>query len=264
MRYVADHDLHIHSHLSLCSDDPAQTPEAILNYGVVSGYKTLCLTDHMWDEAIPGASRGYVEETFARAQNALPLPRAEGIRFLFGSEVDMDRHFTLGITPATLDKLDFCVISTTHLHMSGFTLEGDEDAKERADLWVRRLDSVLDRDLPFHKIGIGHLTTHLIYTKNYLAVLDLIPEREYRRVFKKAADRGVGIELNFRSLEMDGDEFEANLRPFRIAKEEGCRFYFGSDSHHPDRFSEAKAEFEKTIDGLGLEESDKFAFVATN
>ena len=32
MRYQLDHDLHLHSQLSLCSDDPAQTPEHLLRY----------------------------------------------------------------------------------------------------------------------------------------------------------------------------------------------------------------------------------------
>ena len=32
MKFIIDHDLHIHSHLSLCSHDDAQTPARILEY----------------------------------------------------------------------------------------------------------------------------------------------------------------------------------------------------------------------------------------
>ena len=46
MRYQLDHDLHLHSQLSLCSDDPAQTPEALLRYAQKNGLSTICLTDH--------------------------------------------------------------------------------------------------------------------------------------------------------------------------------------------------------------------------
>ncbi len=41
MRYVLDHDLHIHTHLSPCSADDRQTPAAILAYGLSSGFRLL-------------------------------------------------------------------------------------------------------------------------------------------------------------------------------------------------------------------------------
>ena len=41
MEYVIDHDLHIHSKLSLCSRDPEQTPENILKYGIENGYSSI-------------------------------------------------------------------------------------------------------------------------------------------------------------------------------------------------------------------------------
>ena len=39
MRFVPDHDLHIHTQLSPCSRDARQTPEAILSYGITAGMK---------------------------------------------------------------------------------------------------------------------------------------------------------------------------------------------------------------------------------
>lgn len=37
MKFQIDHDYHIHSFLSTCSSDPAETPEAILRYGEENG-----------------------------------------------------------------------------------------------------------------------------------------------------------------------------------------------------------------------------------
>lgn len=37
----------------------------------------------------------------------------------------------------------------------------------------------------------------------------------------------------------------------------GCKFYCGSDTHQPITFMEAKGIFERAIDWLELEESDK-------
>ena len=38
MRYVADHDFHIHSTISPCCHDENQTPEAILSYAKENGF----------------------------------------------------------------------------------------------------------------------------------------------------------------------------------------------------------------------------------
>ena len=54
------------------------------------------------------------------------------------------------------------------------------------------------------------------------------------------------------------EEKDALLRPFFIAKECGCKFYLGSDAHHPDGLDGAKAIFERAVDLLELTEEDKF------
>ena len=50
------HDLHCHSFLSACCGEEACTAPAIFALAKAMGYDTLCLTDHMWDPAVPGAS----------------------------------------------------------------------------------------------------------------------------------------------------------------------------------------------------------------
>ena len=47
-----------------------------------------------------------------------------------------------------------------------------------------------------------------------------------------------------------GDDNDEVFRPYRIAKAEGCRFYFGSDAHHPQRLDEMKPLAEAIIDRL--------------
>ena len=53
MRYKIDHDYHIHTRLSLCSEDDGQTPAAILELAKRRNLKKICLTDHFWDETVP-------------------------------------------------------------------------------------------------------------------------------------------------------------------------------------------------------------------
>ena len=153
MKYIVDNDLHIHSQLSECSSDPEQNTERILRYAKENGLKTICITDHFWDEKVEGASDWYKPQNFAHISKSKPLPQAEGIRFLYGCETDMDKYMTLGISKETFDEFDFVVIPTTHLHMMGFTLNKEDDSIERrANLWVSRLEALLNMNLPFGKM----------------------------------------------------------------------------------------------------------------
>lgn len=263
MRYQFDNDLHIHSQISLCSSDPLQTPQRILTYAMDNGLTTVCLTDHFWDEAVPGASDWYATQNYNWICQSKPLPQAEGIRFLFGCEIDMDRYFTIGLAREHFDRFDFVIIPTTHLHMTGFTIshEDAETVAGRAEAWGKRLDALLSMDLPFEKIGIAHLACPLIDNRSrqmYLSVLEQISEEDMKRLFTKAAALGVGIELNSSDMRFSDEETDIVLRPFRIAKQCGCKFYFGSDAHHPAGLDNAKAIFERAIDFLQLKETDRF------
>ena len=104
-KFLIDHDLHIHSQLSLCSHDPLQTPERILRYAQENGLKNICLTDHFWDEKVPGASSFdfYARQDFAHVTQALPLPQSDSVRFHFGCETDIDKFLHLGLSRERMD-----------------------------------------------------------------------------------------------------------------------------------------------------------------
>ncbi len=264
--YDIDHDLHIHSQLSRCSSDPGQTTARILRYAEENGLSTICLTDHFWDPAVPGASPWYAAQNYEHIKKALPLPQAENVRFLFGCETEMDKHFTIGIGEKLLEQLDFIIVPTTHLHMEGFTLDAnigfDEDGiKRRRELYVERFARLLEADLPFRKIGIAHLTCTLacrLPKDGILKLLNGISDETFRELFSSAAAKGLGIELNFDAFARTGADKESELRPYRIARECGCKFYFGSDAHHPQELDNAPANFREIAAALALEESDKF------
>ena len=142
----------------------------------------------------------------------------------------------------------------------------------RAELWVKRFEKLLEKDMPFHKMGVAHLTCRLMLAgewesgeragePKYLSVLRLIGDDVYRELFAKAAKKGIGIELNIHPFENMGEEERAEvLRPYRAAKEMGCKFYLGSDAHVPAELDAARKRFEMIIDALDLCESDKFHF----
>ena len=68
MKFVYDHDLHIHSKLSSCSKDERQTPTRILQYAQDNGLNTVCVTDHLWDDVVESyTDRG--DSVFIRLRN---------------------------------------------------------------------------------------------------------------------------------------------------------------------------------------------------
>lgn len=262
MKFSMDHDLHIHSQLSLCSNDPMQTTESILEYAKRNNLKSICLTDHFWDERISDPNEFYENQNYEHLKKALPLPESDSVKFYFGCETEMDKNFRLGISEERFDDFDFVIIPTTHLHMMSFTIDENETSVERrAFLYVTRLEKLLDMDLPFEKIGIAHLTCPLMAPNSFddhLKVLDLISDETFKGLFSSIAKKKAGFELNFSYFQYEGEALQRVLRPYRIAKECNCKFYLGSDAHHPKTFENAMTNFTAIIEALDLGESDKF------
>lgn len=262
MQFKIDHDIHIHSQLSSCSNDPKQTAKTILKYAEDNAMNTLCVTDHYWSENVKGSSQWYEPQNYAHISKILPLPQSENVRFLFGCETELTKNGILGIGKEDFDKFDFVIIPTTHFHMTNFTLSEEqlESPKSRAKAWCDRLNQVLDMDLPFHKIGFAHLTTQLIYKgdpNNLLETFSLISTDEMARIFKQVAKLGAGIELNSGAMN-NAANYNELFKPYIVAKECGCKFYLGSDAHHPEAFETAPNSFAYGAKYLGLDESDKF------
>lgn len=263
MKYRIDHDYHIHSYLSPCAADPNQTAQRILQYAKDNKLRSICVTDHYWDAAVPCPfSSSYPHLGFDLISQIKPLPQEDGIEFLFGCEGEQGRECEISVPPQRYDDFDLFLIPTTHLHMRCTAAPEEKDTNEkRAQLWVKRLDGLLSQDLPFRKMGIAHLACTLLNTdsrQDYLDVLTRIPSEEMERLFAKAAAVGCGIELNLDDMSFSDSEADTVLRMFRIAKNHGCKFYLGSDAHTPDGFDRVQEVFSRAIDMLGLQESDKF------
>ncbi len=262
MRYILDHDLHIHSVLSLCAMCKEQTPERILQYAIDEGYKTVCLTDHCWDDEISGGFNGG-KQNIPYIKQSLPLPKHDKVNFLFGAEVDMGVGGVIGLSAAAAKELDFIIIATTHLAVWHKNLAISEEdyysVERRASLWAERIDAVLDSDLPLHKVGIAHLACSLMSDsdENYPKILALISDETLIRIFTKAAEKGVGIELNYHDI-LCMQKYSDAFRIFKTAKQTGCKFYFGGDAHRPEEFTGVKEVFNWAVDSLNLTENDKF------
>ena len=262
MKYQIDHDYHIHSYLSRCAGhQPAQNKENILAYGKRMGMKNLVITDHFWDSENVASmeSAWFKNSDFPYIEQILPFPDDDECKLHLGCETDMDLFFNIGVSDKLYDKLEFIIIATSHLHSPNWTISEDNiSVADRAKLYMEKNHRLLDMDLPFHKIGLAHFTCELIANKcdgSYVDILNFISDAEYRALFSRAAAVGMGIELNMTLREASDD---AAFRPYRIAKECGCKFYLGSDAHTPGGFEKVRERFELAINTLELTEDDKF------
>lgn len=269
MRYVIDHDLHIHSFGSMCSQAPEQTPQRILQYAAEEGFSAVALTDHFWDETVPMLQGGwgpdfYLSQNWPHISKSLPLPQKEGIRYLFGAEAEMTLDGTVGISSRRLAELDFALISVSHFHMTDFTISAADAATPagRAKVLLDKLETVLEKDLPRHKIALAHLTGPKLSGGDpdaHCAVLELVKGERLTALFKKAAALGVGIELNTATFKFGSEaEEQAVVDFYAHAKECGCKFCFGSDAHCPDHFLPHRERGQWMADALELEETDIF------
>ena len=203
MRFIADHDFHIHSTISPCCHDENQTPEAILKYAKENGLKKICLTNHLWDEAVKSEAEWHDRQQFKYVSSVLPLPQDENVRFLFGAEADMDYNYVVGVSEEHYDAFDFIVIPTTHMHLAGNTVRKRiETPEEAAEIWVKRFQELLKKELPWHKTGIAHLTCGHIFKGRTPEVIRLLEDDILYDLFEKCSRKGVGIELNMKTLSL--------------------------------------------------------------
>ncbi len=264
MKFVIDHDLHIHSQYSNCSSDPEQNNERILQYAKDNGLKKICLADHLWDENLPCDFEGYQISCFKKISKALPLPKDDEVEFLFGCETEMDWQNMIGLTDKMYDTFDFIIVPINHLHLTPFTRrEEDDETERRIDLYYRRFDRVLCSDLPFGKVGLAHPTCSLMARdmKQCDEMLKKMDKNVLRELYSRAQKKNLGIELNESLSRINSPEGAAIYKAhMEIAKECGCKFYIGSDAHHPKDLQFTQEKFGKIIDLLGLTEDDKFSF----
>jgi len=69
---------------------------------------------------------------------------------------------------------------------------------------------------------------------DYKILINMITDDTFKRLFDKTAEKNIAFEINVSySKNMTPQELadDCHIRMFRIAKECGCKFTFGSDSH---------------------------------
>jgi DNA polymerase (family 10) len=168
-----------------------------------AGYRYLGITDH-------GGTAGYVggldEADVRRQWDEVDRVNQsiEGIRVLKGIEADILPDGGIGYPEALLAGFDF-VIASIH---SRFAM----DREAMTERMLRAMDDP-------HVTILGHLTGRLLLSREpYRLDLD--------RIFARAAERGVAIEIN-----ADPQRLDLEWREVRRAREAGVLISIGADAH---------------------------------
>jgi DNA polymerase (family 10) len=191
--------LHCHTSFS----DGSSSVEELAVACRAAGYQYLGITDHSAASAYAGGLR---REDLPRQWDEVDAVnrRLDGIRVLKGIEVDILPSGELDYGDEVLRRFDF-VIASIHSH---FTLT-------EAEMTARILRAM---DCPWTTI-IGHPTGRLLLSRDGYP-LDL------PAVFRRAAERGVALEINADPHRMDLD-----WRVLGEARSAGALISIGADAH---------------------------------
>ncbi len=239
MKFVIDHDLHCHTHLSLCSGDPSMTPQAIAEHAEREGYRTVCITDHYWDESLPDIDPWYQQQNTPHVMEDYPFQLHIGEsettpNILLGCETEFLEDGRVGISPEKYDLFSFIIIPPNHLHLKEITCPSAERTVEGlSEVFTDRLDRISKLSLPWHKVGIAHLNW-LYEGELSRQVLDHMDSDRLTEIFRRFARNGAGIELNSNCFLKEfqwPEKKESHLKLLKLARDAGCKFYCGSDAH---------------------------------
>jgi DNA polymerase (family 10) len=202
-RLLERHDLagflHCHTVYSDGTNSVAEMAEACR----AEGYRYVGITDHSVAAAFAG---GLTEEVIARQHAEIDALNATSrdIRVLKGIEADILERGALDYTPAFLDRFDF-VIGSIHARY-------DMDEKTMTARVLRAIDDP-------HLAIIGHPTGRLLLEREPYAI-------DMHAVIRKAAERGVAIEIN-----ADPQRLDLDWRLCGEAQAAGVPIPIGADAH---------------------------------
>ena len=254
------HDLHIHTNLSVCAK-PGATFDMYVETAKNEGLNVLGFADHLWDDTYEHRCRGFykiqnVEHVLSLKEQLRPV---DGIDVYLGCEAEYDplRH-GVALSPENAEKFDFVIVPTSHTHMV-MSKELYEPMEKHKEFMLEAWRDVLECEVAKYVTAMAHPFQPVCCPYGWEPMIEYITDDEYKYAFDLAAKKGVAIEVNVSGLRWKSNEnIETSplMRMFRIAKESGCKFTFGSDSHDVGGHDGYMRATERIATLLGLCEDD--------
>ena len=230
------HDLHVHTHLSSCANESA-TIEHYINKAKELGLTMIGFTDHMWDSAIVGANGWYQRQNFEhilKLKDELAHNDTNGINILFGCETEYDlAHKGVAISEEVAKKLDFLIVPNSHTHI---TMPKDyyTPYQKHADFMLEAFYDIMNSNVVKYITAIAHPFFAVGCPYDDRELFELISDEQFEDCFRLAKANDVALEINlacYKNKTLSELYADPSLRMYRIAKNAGCKFTIGSDSH---------------------------------
>lgn len=136
------HDIHTHTLLSSCCYDPAATVQAYVRRAAELGHTVFGISNHLWDEKVPGASswyRGQMINYGLAARDSIPADTC-GVKVMIGAETEYyAMHDTLGMLADTAARFDYILVPHSHVHMKGYVCPDPDDVIARRAAMARKI-----------------------------------------------------------------------------------------------------------------------------
>lgn len=272
---LINHDIHVHTYLSRCGKDDA-TIENYLKTIPQYGVKLLGISDHMWDDTYDGWQNLHegdkTDVPFYEGQNVSHVLKTREqlskvdtgkVKVISGAEIEYDfvRH-DLAITEENAKKFDYLIFPNSHTHIV-MPKEYYRDKRKHISFMMTAFMDIMDSPLRKYVKTMAHPFCAVCCPYGYEEMLGMISEAEFKKCYGACAENGIAVEINlskFRSYSVAEIAASNNIRQFRIAKDCGCKFTFGSDAHtmwHMENFR----DFYVVSELLELSEEDISPFV---
>lgn len=274
-----EHDIHAHTHLSLCGNANA-TVSAYVRSAEKLGLKMVGISDHMWDADVAFTDSMRHSLSAGDGENVLNWYRAQDIphcrrisdeiaqtdtgdiRFFFGGEVDYCPGIGAAITLEQAGKLDFMLVPNSHTHHL-MDKSMYEPYRKHADFMLRAAMEIITAPTGVFVTALAHPFEPVCCPYPADFVTDKLGDSQLEEVFLAAKEAGIAAEINTSCFAGLGDAEIRNHRMLRIlavAKKCGCKFTFGSDAHAEGE-QDTILLGEKVADLLGITENDLHDFV---
>lgn len=242
------YDLHAHTYLSVCGQDNA-TIQNYVKSAKKNNLKFIGIADHSWDKDVPfvdsmckSSSAGggaavinwYKCQTIEHCRKILKDIEAvdnDGVRFMFGGEVDYCPGRGAAITEECAQTLDFMIVPNSHTHhIMDKAILGNY--KEHGEFMLKAVMEICTAKTAKYVTSLAHPFDAVCcpYPVDY--IIDTISDSQLNEVFSAAAENNIAAEINSASFAATKDIRNSGLlRVLAEAKKAGCKFTFGSDSH---------------------------------
>lgn len=265
------HDLHVHTNLSLCARDSA-TVENQVKKAKQCGLNKIGFADHFWGvpigaeetwwEQVQMCARSYYTtqnfDHVMRSKSEIERLKGQGVELLLGCEAEYDPYRRdIAITEEQAQQFDFIIVPNSHTHMV-MPKTFYEPYDKHIQFMIEAYEDILNSPLSRYVTAIAHPFEAVCCPYGIELLFALIPDDTYRRLFDKTAEKGIAVEINVASLQ-DKNDFQLALSPalrmYRLAKECGCQFTFGSDTHDAEHRN-AYTTMDRVAALLELKEDD--------